>query len=320
VTALGTPLGAAVRDALEQAAGRPLPIAGLERSAPPATGSYRVELLTLQLADGTEQRLFLKDFGSCKHVKPELPARRLRELCVYRELLAEADLGTPAYCGCVWDEARGRYWLLLSYVEGRRLGDLGFAHWLAAARWLGWMQGRFARRDLTADAFLVAHDVAFFTAVAERALAAVATVSPLLAARLAEPLRDHGALADELAGGPFTLVHGYYRPYNILVRENGAICVTDWEESARGSPWFDLAYLCDGFDPQRLRALLDGYDHERAAAGLAVEDRAQALRRLRLCTIYRNLKTLTKAGGPGFTRRGAEGLVARTRTLSRELL
>jgi aminoglycoside phosphotransferase (APT) family kinase protein len=319
VTALDTPLGVAVRDALA-AAGRPLPIAGLERSAPPATGSYRVELLTLRLADGTEERLFLKDFGSCTHVKPEMAARRWRELCVYRELLAQADLGTPAYRGCVWDEAHGRYWLLLSYVDGRRLGDLGFAHWLDAARWLGRMQARFARRDLTADSFLVAHDAAFFTSVAERALAAVAAVSPLLAARLAEPLRGYGAVADELAGGPFTLVHGYYRPYNVLVRADGAICVTDWEESARGSPSFDLAYLCDGFDPERLSALLDGYDEERAAAGLPVEARVDALRRLRRCTIHRNLKTLTKAGGPGFTRRGAEGLVERTRALSRELL
>jgi hypothetical protein len=318
VTALDIPLVVAVRDALEQAAGRPLPIAGLERSAPPATGSYRVELLTLRLADGTEERVFLKDFGSCRHVKADMAARRRRELCVYRELLAGMDLGTPAYRGCVWDETRGRHWLLLSYVDGLGLGDLGFAHWLDAAGWLGRMQACFARRDLTADAFLVVHDVAFFTSVAERALAAVAALWPRLGARLAEPLRGYDAVADELAGGPFTLAHGCYRPYNVLVGEGGAICVTDWEESARGSPSFDLAHLCDGFDRERLSALLDRYDDARAAAGLPVADRVDALRLLRLCTIHRNLKTLTKSGAPGFTRRGAEGLVERTRALSRE--
>jgi len=320
VTAVDAELTAAVGDALARTNGRPTAITTIERSAPPATGSYRVEFLTLQLADGTEQRLFLKDFGVCKHAKPEPAARRRRELCVYRDLLAEADVGTAAYRGCVWDEARGRYWLLLAYIDGRRLSYLDFAHWLDAARWLGRMQARLARRDLSADDFLVVHDAAFFASVAERAYAAVAARSPRVAAQLREPLRDYGALADELAGGPFTLVHGYYRPYNVLVREDGRICPTDWEESARGSPSFDLAYLCDGFDAERLSALLDGYDDARAAGGLPVDDRANALRRLRLCGIHRNLRTLTKAAGPGFTQRGADRLVKRTRALAREVL
>lgn len=318
MTAADAALAAVVGDALARADRRPAAIAAIERSAPPATGSYRVEILTLRFADGSEERLFLKDLGSCKHVKPEPAARRRRELCVYRELLAQADVGTPAYRGCVWDEARGRYWLLLAEVDGRRLHRLAFAHWLDAARWLGRMQARLAQRDLTADDFLVVHDAAFFASVAEQARAAVAALSPPLAARLGAPLRDYVAVADELAGGPFTLVHGSYRPYNVLVRDDGRICPIDWEESARGSPFFDLAYLCDGFDTARLSALLDGYDDARAAGGLPVEARATALRRLRLCGIHRNLKTLTKAGGPGFTRRGADGLVEHTRALARE--
>jgi aminoglycoside phosphotransferase (APT) family kinase protein len=319
VTAADAAVAAALREAAP-VAGRAPAIAAVERSAPPRRGSYRVELLTVRFADGTQERLFLKDFGACKHAKPEMPARRRRELRVYRDLLAGADLGTAAYRGCVWDEQRGRWWLLLACVDGRRLGHLALAHWLDAARWLGRMQASFARRDLTADDFLVAHDAAFFTSTAEHARAAVAARSPRLAARLAAPLRDHGVLADELAAGPLTLVHGCYRPYNLLVREDGGICPTDWEESARGSASFDLAYLCDGFDAERLGALLDGYDEARAAGGLPVEDRASALRRLRLCAIHRNLKTLTKAAGPGFTQRGAEGLVARTRALAREAL
>jgi hypothetical protein len=318
IRALDIPLDVVLRDALAQADGRPRAIAAIERSAPPARGSYRVELLTVRYADGGEEQLFLKDFGVCKHVKPELPARRWRELCVYRELLADAGLGTAAYRGCVWEEAR--WWLLLACVEGRRLRKLAFAHWLDAARWLGRMQAQFAGRDLTAGDFLVAHDAAFFASVAEQALAALAARWPSLAAQLAEPLRGHGALADELAGGPFTLVHGVYRPYNILVRDDGGICPTDWEESACGSPSFDLASLCDGFDPARLGALLDAYDDARAAGGLPVAERASALRRLRLCAIHRNLKTLTKAGEPGFTLRGAEELVERTRALAREAL
>jgi hypothetical protein len=311
-----------VTDALARQTGEPPQIDGLERAAFAKQSSYRIEILTLHAADRVE-RIFLKDFGSCKHEKEDMEDRRTRELRIYREFLAPARLGTPEYRGSVWDESRHRFWLLLEYVEGKRVRDLGFGHWLDAARWLGTMQGRFAHERLSARSFLVEHGQAFYWSVAERALQAVGTVAPGLARRLEAALRTYDEPVAVMASGPTTFVHGVYRPYNILVRsadEAHAICPTDWEEGARGSPLYDLAYLSDGFERARLDLLIDAYERGLAGAGLRPPDRDDALRLLRCLYVHRNLKTLSKASSrEGFSPEGLEGLVSRTEELMRDL-
>jgi aminoglycoside phosphotransferase (APT) family kinase protein len=127
-----------------------------------------------------------------------------------------------------------------------------------------------------------------------------------------------------MAAEPLTLVHGVFRPQNILLRgAPGAahVCVADWEEAARGSPLYDLAHLSDGFDAPRLHVLLDGYDEERGRAGLPARDRDDAVAVLRRLWIHRNLKTLTKvdARRGDFTSEGIAGLVARTEALARRI-
>ena len=60
-----------------------------------------------------------------------------------------------------------------------------------------------------------------------------------------------------------TLVHGSYRPQNVLVAQAcdpPRICPTDWELAALGRSTYDLAFICDGFRPPRLDAVAtDGY-------------------------------------------------------------
>jgi aminoglycoside phosphotransferase (APT) family kinase protein len=315
---------ASVRQALARWAGEVPELAVLERTEPGRRSSYRVEVLTVHLAGGRRERIFVKDFGVCRHEKPGMEERRGRELCVYRDLLAGLDVGTPAFRGSVWDESRGRFWLLLEYVEGPTLKKQPFEYWVAAARWLGHAHGRLAGHDLTSCDYLVAHDAAFFARVAEDALRALRAVSPSLAGRLRRALTSYADLVQCMAAGPLTLVHGVFRPQNILIRaapDAPHVCVTDWEEAARGSPLYDLAQLSDGFDPPRLHALLDGYDEERGRAGLAAPDRADAVALLRCLWIHRNLKTLTKVDArPGdFTREGIAGLVERTEALARRI-
>jgi aminoglycoside phosphotransferase (APT) family kinase protein len=314
---------AMLRDRLQEALaterGAAPAIAGLTRATANGSSSYRTELLTLELADGAELQVFLKDFGTSTHRKDGMRARRQRELSVYRELLAGADLGTPRYLGAVWDEPAGRYWLLLEHVEGQSLRRFGFGHWLEAARWLGRLQGHAARIDLARAGFLVDHDAGFFASAAARALHAVRAVSPPLGARLAGALRDYDELVALMAAEPRTLVHGHFRPHNIVVRPGEVVrslCVIDWEESACGSPLYDLAYLSDGFDPPRLGRLLDGYEEEAGRSGLPARDRDQALRVLHCLYMHRNLKTLTKVQGDGFTPEGIEGLVGSTVALA----
>jgi len=308
-----------VQEALAWNGGAGPAIASLTRAAPGTSSSYRTELLTLELADGAELRVFLKDFGTSTHRKDGMRARRQRELSVYRDLLAGAGLGTPRYLGAVWDEPAGRFWLLLEHVEGESLRRFGFGHWLEAARWLGRLQGHAAGVELSGAGFLVDHDAGFFGSVAARALFAVRAVSPPLGARLAGALRDYDELVALMAAERPTLVHGHFRPHNIVVRPGDparSLCVIDWEESGRGSPLYDLAYLTDGFDPPRLRVLVDGYEEEAAHTGLPGRGRDEVLRVLDSLYMHRNLKTLSKAQGDGFTPEGLAGLVDRTVALA----
>ncbi len=127
-------------------------------------------------------------------------------------------------------------------------------------------------------------------------------------------LHKHEALIPQLAAQPRYLVHGNYRPYNIVVSQDGGrprLCVTDREEAALGSPLYDLAYLSDGFERLRLDALVDAYEAE-LKTGTALPDRTETLRLIRYFHIHRNLKTLGKARFPGFSEKGVEKLVSRS--------
>jgi hypothetical protein len=312
-----------VREALTRPPGKPRRTDRLERSWPAERGSYRVEVLTLHTSAGAE-RIFLKDFGSCKHAKEHMEERRTRELRVHRDVLRTAGLGTPAYRGSVWDPCHQRFWLLLEYVEGRRLSDLDFEHWVDAARWIGRLQRHFRDEARTDGTFLEEHGPAFFWSVAEAALQAVAAVAPDLLPRLESALRRYDEPVGAMASAPFTLVHGVFRPYNVLVRAAGdgaaAICVTDWEECARGGPLYDLAYLSDGFEPAQLHRLIDAYEEELGEGGSSPRERDESLFLLRCLYAHRNLKTLAKAASrDGFTDRGIAGLVTRTDELLRGL-
>ncbi len=83
-----------------------------------ASTSYDTDVVTVQLADGEEFRVFLKDYGYSRISKDGMEGRRERELCVYRDLLAARELGTAQYYGAAWDEPHGRFWLLLEFVAG----------------------------------------------------------------------------------------------------------------------------------------------------------------------------------------------------------
>jgi aminoglycoside phosphotransferase (APT) family kinase protein len=326
----GTPEAATILESLEGPLARDAQIAptiiGLERTRLSSRSSYRTELVTLRFSRGRELRILLKDYGACKHRKEDslgaggMVDRRRRELRVYRDLLATARLGTPRYYGAVWDDNRQWFWLLLEYVQGRKLSAFKFEHWLEAAHWLGRMQGRFTGAKLSALDFLVEHDGSFFSSIAEEALRAARAASSRLAARLSSTLSDYDELVAVMSADRSALVHGAYRPYNILVcpQAGHRICVLDWEESARGSPLYDLACLADGFerDAPSFDALVDGYEQEAAAAGLAVPDRDEVRRLIHAFSLHRNLKTLTKAETRSFSLEGITDLVERARALA----
>jgi aminoglycoside phosphotransferase (APT) family kinase protein len=281
--------------------GSPSAVAGVSLSRSGLSTSYDTYLITLRLTAGEELTLFLKDFGFSQLPKEGLEQRRERELRVYRDLLAGANLGTARYYGSVWDRSAGRFWLLLEFVRGTEVCDCDFQCWVAAAGWLGRMHAHFARRaDLlsTCD-FLVRHDARFFHSVAAGALRSAARCSPDPSNRLARVLRRYGKVVETMVAQPPTLVHGTYRPGQVLVddhRQAWRVCPVDWEMAALGSGYYDLAYIADGFDPPRLDEMVGAYRREALGAGMAIpsHDRVKAI--VDCYRLHRALNWLCKAG------------------------
>jgi aminoglycoside phosphotransferase (APT) family kinase protein len=309
------------RDAVPRAAGRRARIARVSRSPLPSATSYSSEVVSVRLEDGTEMRFFLKDYGSSRRPRPGLAQRRERELGVYRRLIGDGELGTARYRGAVWDEHPALHWLLLEFVAGRELRHLQPRFWVDAARWLGRLQGRFAGSAALAEVapLLERHDAHFFAAKAERARASVAHYPPALARRLEGILERYQRSIDLIAGQEQVLVHGHYDAANILVgggEEAVRICPVDWELAALGSRLFDLATLCDGFQPPGLHRIWDAYAEAAAEAGLATPGR-DGLRHLVDCfRLHRVVVWLASAAEKGYAPSGVERLLARGESLA----
>lgn len=299
---------------LSQHFGSAQTILNLQRLPSEHSSSYETEIVTVALEGRGELRLFLKDFGARLYLKDSLAQRRSRELCVYRDLLSAADLGTPAYYGAAWDEQRGRFWLLLEFVEGMQVKHREFPEWVRAVAWLGRMQAHFSesRRLLEASEFLIDQDAEFFRCAADLARRAVAASLPRLTDRLEAALAGYDEATDLMAGQPRTLVHGGYRPQNIILSgspEAPRVSPADWEEAALGSFFYDLAYFCDGFEGERLTILLDAYRSEAERHGFRPLAGPDADRLLALFNLHKNLGTLSKAAERTFPEKGIVKLV-----------
>jgi aminoglycoside phosphotransferase (APT) family kinase protein len=286
----------ALRAALERIRPGGPPLARIRRRGFTGTTSYALDVVAVEFADGEVVKLLVKDFRDSRLPKHAALQRRDRELRVYAGLLEGQSLGTPKFYGACWDDAAGRYWLLLEFVEGQSI--CGFEHWLEAAAWLGRLHGRFRdQRDrLQACDFLLLHDAAFFQQTAERARRAAWTASHRLARRLAAVLERYEAVLPVLTSEPETLVHGSYRAQNLLLAASSGparLCPVDWEFGGFGRATYDLAYLCDRFRGDRVDALLDGYARAAEGAGFAVRGR-DALRHEVTC--YRLHKKIHSLG------------------------
>jgi hypothetical protein len=280
--------------------GRRQAIVAIDRRRSAHATSYPSDVVTVRLASGEGLKLFLKNFGSSQLPKDVPDQRRERELRVYRDLLAGAGLGTARYHGSVWGDSEGRFWLLLEFVDGLPLRDCELDYWVAAAGWLGRMQGSFARHpdSLAGCGYLLRHDADFFRSRAERALQAVSQTSSSLAGRLGNVVSRYERLVPVLASQPPTLVHGSYRPENILVDRDARpprVCPVDWELAAVGSPLYDLAFLSDGFQSPELDRLWGAYREQAGAHHLAVPGREEMRYLVDCFRLHKVLKSLSES-------------------------
>src|SRR5205814_9571073 len=104
--------------------------------------------------------------------KPGFLYDPLREIEVYRTLLAPADLGTPRFYGSVVEPDRDRYWLVIENVDGEVLWQVGELDvWQDAARWLAVLHDRFAGGALPgADARVLRYDADCYVSWVRRGL------------------------------------------------------------------------------------------------------------------------------------------------------
>jgi len=305
--------------------GRPSTIAAIYRKRSEYSSFYASEILSVQLDTGDELRMFLKNFGSYPDPKDAMEQRRNRELHVYRDILAQASLSTAKYYGSVWEEPQGPFWLLLELVRGIPVRHCGFDYWVQAAQWLGHMQGYFHRNSglLQGRDFLIQHDGPFFRSAAERAFRAVSQRSPDLGRRLTAALSRYDQPVELMMSQPKTLVHGAYRPAEILADASerpARICPVDWEQSAIGSSLYDLAFLADGFKSPRLEQILDAYRTEAANCGLPVSDQESTKRIVNCYRLHKAVTWLSQSFDRKFPEKDVLKLVGMAEDLARLVL
>lgn len=262
------------------------------------TTSFPCFLLFVETTTGSRLKLFLKDYSASRLPKDGLAGRIEREVRVYQDLLTAANLGTAACYGTGPDGQKGPAWLLLEYVPGIELRSCGFEAYLHAAAWLGKLHAYFHLHPQKLDGanYLVYHKKDFFADRARSAVQAVSGYGSSLAERLMVVLKDYDHIIDRQITQTHTLVHGSFRPQNILlVEEDPAwrVCPVDWELAGHGSQFFDLAFLTDGYQPPRLNMLLDAYGQELKQCGMPVPDRQALLEVLDCFRLHKMLKSLS---------------------------
>jgi aminoglycoside phosphotransferase (APT) family kinase protein len=225
----------------------------LARRASAYRTSYAIDELDVQLDDGTALALMFKDLSrraltaGADRAKPAFLHDPLREIEVYRSLLAPARLGTAICYGAVAEPERGRYWLFLERVAGKELYQVGeFAAWQHAARRLAALHGHFAAvqgERLAQTSSLLRYDGEFYRAWPRRARA-FARSRPW-SARVEWLADRYEPVIERLLSLPPTLIHGEFYASNVLVQDR-RVCPVDWEMAAIGPGLVDLAALTAG--------------------------------------------------------------------------
>ncbi|UCG22972.1 MAG: aminoglycoside phosphotransferase family protein [Chloroflexota bacterium] len=278
-------------------------IAGLKCEPFNESTSFPAWLLTVQFDSGNSKKIYLKDFATSRLPKDDLPARRRREVRVYQELLDSAALDTAGYFGEIWDPEQERYWLLIEYLEAVELRSLGLEDWIKAAAWLGRLHGYYlpSANRLASYNYLMQHEATFFQSKATLARASMAYFKPECAGRLEAILRDYDRVIEVMVRQPRTLVHGSFRPQNILVQSPNRICPIDWELAAYGAPLYDLAFILDGFRPPKLQQMTGAYRQQATRNGVHVPEEEELLFIVNCFRLHKTIKSLGDSASFNFS-------------------
>ena len=251
------PARTSVRDvdehSLSMAIGRQ--VVGVRRRPSAYRSSAPIVELEVELGDHTTLTLLLKDLSRssltvrARRAKPDWLYDPMREIDVYRSVLATEDLRTPELYGAVTDAANDRYWLLIEKVAGVELYQVGELNvWEAVMRWLARFHDHFAGRRKPHSLLRVDRERLLGWRERARRIASV-------------EVHDYEYFVDQLARMPTTILHGELYPSNILVRRD-RVCPVDWEMASIGPGVIDVAAITTGWDEDTQLRLARAYLRE----------------------------------------------------------
>ena len=271
----------------------------LDRKCSDYTSSFPLEELTIVFDDGQTLELVFKNLDpqsltpEAREAKPKFLLDPVREILVYRDVLAKADLGTAEYYGSIIDLTASRYWLFLERVTGKELYQVGdFSIWQEAARWLAKMHNRLA--DLRGDEQpFIRYRADYYQFWMDRAIAFWETWwrdSRIGLKDLVRLSNVYPQIVEQLETLPVTLVHGEFYASNILVRENNSadrMCPVDWERVALAPGALDVAALVAGnWTEQQKYELAMHYHQHLIGEGQNSRQRDEFLRALYLSRLH----------------------------------
>lgn len=234
--------------------GGPVEIVDLRAEPFDGSSSFAAARILAVLGDGRSVPVFVKDLdprnllAEAKAVRSPGLERSRREVHLYRDVLPGLGIGTPTLYGVIWDEAAGRFLLLLEDAGPKRLSRLGnFRLWTAAAAWLGRFHasGRRSRPAWRLPSLRI-EDVAGDARGARKALA---RLDPEARRATAAGLERLDGLLDRVWRAGHGLVHGEFFGKNIVIRPAPAaepVAVIDWETAAIGPQVLDLVSISAG--------------------------------------------------------------------------
>ena len=275
-----------LRAALERMTGAT--IARFDRRPSPYRTSFVLDEIDLELDDGRRLELIFKHISrdalhpAAADVKPEFLHDPLREIEVYRDVLAPAGLGTPAFVGA--DPERG--WLFLERVDGVELYQVGERRtWEHVARWLARMHDRFAAADGAAP-HAIRYDAQWYRRWPERAVRVAAARDDAESLAILRGIADrYEHVVERLLALPTTLVHGEFYASNVLVddaHEPRRVAPVDWEQAGVGPGLVDLAALTSGDWSEEDRGHIAAAYRDASAGGLDEESFDAGLEACRL--------------------------------------
>jgi Phosphotransferase enzyme family len=206
--------------------------------------SHQLASVDIVYADGSSESLVLKELGPESLIDrtgaaPSFTRDPMREIAVYRDVLARAGLGTATLRCAHVDAVRRSFWLLIERVEATELWQLeSLDAWCSVATWLADMHSRL--RDASSG-----HLVRWTPGHARSWIARANQRCPDPAVRAAAS--RSGDLIERLLALPVGFIHGELYASNVLVDEaSGRICPVDWEMAGVGPLLLDLAALTSG--------------------------------------------------------------------------